>query len=99
MSELEVYADQFQVTIGVWGATLNFQLSSHQPPAPGAQPQSERVATVRTSLEHLKTMTMMIKREISDFESREGIQIQVPTRVLAGLGIAKEDWDAFWRPL
>ena len=58
---LDAYFDQFQVNIGPWGTTLNFELSAYQPPAPGSQPQKERVATVRTSLEHLKTMTFLIQ--------------------------------------
>ena len=94
---LDVYFDQFQINTGPWGATLNFQLSSYQPPAPGTQPQAERVATVRTSLQHLKTMTFMIKRQLAQYEQENGISIEVPTRVLAGLSIAREDWDAFWQ--
>lgn len=96
---IDVYADQFQVTLGAWGGTLNFQLSSHQPPAPGSQPQAERVATVRTSLPHLKVMTMMIKQQISQYERNNGVQVEVPISVLSGLGIAKEDWDSFWKPV
>ena len=94
---MDVYADQFQVNIGPWGCTLNFQLSSHQPPAPGSQQQGERVVTVRTSLPHLKVMTMMFKQQLSKYERSSGVHVEVPVAVLTGLGIAKEDWDSFWK--
>ena len=94
---VDVYTDQFQVNIGAWGATLNFDLSSDRPPAPGSQPQAQRVATVRTSLQHLKVMTMTLKRQISQWESQQQVRIEVPTQVLSNTGIAKEDWDVFWK--
>lgn len=96
---IDVYSDSFQVNLGPWGSTLNFQLSSHQPPAPGSQPQNVRVATIRTSLAHLKVMTMLFKQQISKYERNAGVVIEVPTGILSGLGIAKEDWDSFWKPV
>ena len=94
---LDAYFDQFQVNIGPWGTTLNFELSAYQPPEPGSQPQKERVATVRTSLEHLKTMTLLIQRQLAQYDRDNGITVAVPTRVLSALGIAPEDWDTFWK--
>lgn len=93
----DVYCDVFQVTIGAWGATLNFSLSSNTLPSPGAQAQSNLVATVRTSLEHLKVMTFMLKRQLSNFESGQQINIELPIQVLSSSGIAPEDWDVFWK--
>ncbi|MCH8988588.1 MAG: hypothetical protein IIA92_07260 [Chloroflexi bacterium] len=93
----DVYTDSFQVNIGAWGATINFSLSSNNPPAPGSQPQSAPLGTVRTSLEHLKVMTFMLKRQISQFESSQQITIELPTQVLSATGIPMEDWDAFWK--
>ena len=56
----DVYADQFQVNLGTFGCTINFQLSGATPVAPGAPPQVDRVATIRMSLEHLKAMVFII---------------------------------------
>ena len=98
MDPIDVYSDQFQINLGPWGATVNFQLSSYQPPAPGSMPQAERVATIRTSFPHLKTMVFMMKRQIDLFEEGAGVKADVPTQVLSSLGIGREDWDAFWRP-
>ena len=93
----EVYFDQFQINLGPWGAVMNFQLSSYQPPAPGGQQQSERVATARTSLEHIKALSFILVRHLKTFEQTHQIDIQVPTGVLSALAIAREDWDSFWR--
>jgi hypothetical protein len=93
----EVYFDQFQISLGPWGAVMNFQLSSYQPPAPGGQQQSERVATARTSLQHLKALSFILVRHLKTFEQENQIDIQVPTRVLSAMTIAPEDWDSFWR--
>ncbi len=94
---IDVYADQFQINLGPWGATLNFQVSSPHPPAPGSQVQIDTVATVRTSLEHLKAMTIILRRQLLQFERDYGVVVNVPVRILAAMGIAKEDWDGFWR--
>lgn len=98
MDTVDTYSDQFQVNIGTWGATLNFQLSSYQPPAPGSPSQAERVATIRTSMAHLKTMVIILKRQIDRYEAETGVRADVPTQVLSALGIGREDWETFWRP-
>ena len=93
----DVYSDTFQVNISAWGATLNFNLTSYLPPTPGTQSQAERMATVRTSLNHLKVITFILRRQVRQFETESGVTIELPTRVLSALGIAPEDWDTFWR--
>lgn len=94
---LDAYTDQFQVSTGPYGSTLNFMLSSPIPPAPGSPPQAERLATVRMSLEHLKVMTFILRRQLLEHESRTGTRIQVPVEVLNSLSISPEDWDSFWQ--
>lgn len=96
LQPLDVYCDQFQVTTGPYGCTLNFMLSSPSPPPPGTLPQTERMATVRMSLEHLKVMTFILRRQLMQHERQTGTRIPVPIEVLNGLGISPEDWDAFW---
>ena len=48
------------------------------------------------SNEHLKTMVMLLRRQILQHEQNSGIKVDVPSQVLAQLGVAREDWDAFW---
>jgi hypothetical protein len=93
---VDVYADQFQVSVGPFGCSLNFLLSGPTPPAPGAAPQVERLATVRTSLEHLKVITFMLRRQVLDYEAQTGTDIPIPAQVLNALRIGLEDWNLFW---
>ncbi len=94
---IDVYADQFGLNMGAYGTALNFLVSSPTPPAPGSVPQSERLATIRMSLEHLKVMAFVIRRQILQYETQTGVNIQVPIEVLNSLRISREDWDTLWR--
>jgi hypothetical protein len=93
----DVYADQFQITSGPYGCALRFSLSPASPPAPGAPPQAETVAVVRMSLEHMKVLTFMLRRQPLQYEQGAGVEIQVPVQILNGLQIGLEDWQALWR--
>jgi hypothetical protein len=89
------YSDQFQLTLGAYGANLIFGLTpAHQDPSSPKPP--ERIAVIRTSIEHLKVMAIVVTRIIKAMEADTGIKYKIPTKVLASLGIAPEDWDAFW---
>lgn len=94
---VDVQADQFQVTVGPYGVTLNFSLTSPTLPAPGSAQQAERLATVRMSLEHLKVMTFILRRQLMEYEQSTGVTIPLPIQVLNSLGIGPEDWETFWR--
>ena len=94
---IDIYSDQFQVSIGPYGCTLNFMLTGPIPPAPGSPPQAERLATVRTSIEHLKVLTFILRRQILEAEGGMGIKVQLPMQLLNSLKISPEDWDGFWR--
>jgi hypothetical protein len=93
----DVYSDQFNLNVNPYGITMNFSVSNPTPPAPGTIPQSERVATVRMSHEHMKVMVFILRRQIIQYEQQTGVNIQVPIEVLNGLRISREDWDAIWR--
>ncbi len=96
MSEpVDLYSDQFQVSVGPYGCALNFMLSSPQPPAPGQPPQARLQASIRMSLEHLKVMTFMLRRQLVEYERSTGVRIDVPRDVLNALHIGPEDWEAF----
>ncbi len=92
----DLYADAFTVTINPWGANVSYQL--HEPhPTQQTISQPARLGTIRMSIEHLKAMTFMIRRQILQHEQGLGVKIQVPIQVLNQLGIAPEDWEAFWQ--
>jgi hypothetical protein len=96
MSEpVDVYSDQFSVTIGPFGASLTF-LSSVVPPNPNAPTPPNNVATIRTSIEHLKAMTFIMAKQIKRVEQDTGMTYGVPSNILNSLSIGLEDWDSFW---
>jgi hypothetical protein len=94
---IDVFSDQFQVNTNPYCATLNFLLSDHTPPAPGSPPKSERQASVRMSLEHLKVMVFILQRQVRQYETQTGTTIQIPMQMLNSMGISPEDWDTCWR--
>ena len=86
----DVYADQFIVTTSLWGAALSFsKMPPH--PAPGQAPQGVPQAVVRMSLEHAKVMTMIMKRQLKNWE-RENVEIALPQAALNQMGLSLEDW-------
>lgn len=93
----DVYSDSFLVSTGSYGAVLSFLRSSSEPSAPGSAVKSDRVATVRMSIEHLKSMTFILHRQIGDMERGEGIIVPVSHNTLNQLKIAPEDWEKFWQ--
>lgn len=90
------YADQFAITLGPYGAVLNFSRTSPKPTAPGSPQQADYLGTIRMSWEHLKAMVFVIKRNINEAEAQLGVTIPVSHLVLNGMKIAPEDWDKFW---
>lgn len=93
---IDAYSDQFMMTTTSWGANLSFLVNAPHP-EPTKPVAAEKVATIRMSNEHLKVMAMVIVRQIKKMESDTGIKIEVDPHVLNNLGIAREDWDIFWK--
>lgn len=94
---VDVYSDQFLVSVGPYGASLTFSLSTAHPDQSSPKPP-ERVATIRMSIEHLKMISMVINRHVKKMEADLGVSYQVPVKLLSSMGIAPEDWNAFWSP-
>jgi hypothetical protein len=92
----DVFADQFSMNLGPFGCALNFTLSSAMPAAPGGATQGQPVATVRMSLEHLKLMTFLIRRQLIEYERQAGVRIPIGVDVLNQLRVGREDWTEFW---
>lgn len=87
----DVYIDQMKVSTSVFGVNITFSLSEPHPTA-GGTPQPTDKVRIRTSLEHAKIMTMLLKKQLKKYEKETGIDIGIPSQVYANLGIAKEDW-------
>jgi hypothetical protein len=89
----EYYADHFMMAGGPYGAVINF---GESPPEPGPGKTPETVVRIRMSYEHIKTLTFVMARHIKKVERENNVSYPIPSKVLSGLGIAKEDWDGFW---
>lgn len=93
---LDAYTDSFMISLSPYGASLTFQESpAHPDPSSPAPPV--KIATLRMSIEHAKTMVMIMRRHILQFEEQTGVRVPVAPRLLNQLGIAPEDWDTFWK--
>ena len=92
----EVYSDAFTITVSAWGANLSFQLREAHPEATSIR-QPDRLGTVRMSNEHLKVLAFILRRQVMQYEQQQGVRCDVPVQILAQMGIAPEDWNAFWQ--
>ena len=88
----DIYADQFRVTVGVFGVNLSFSLAEPHPVQGGVARNAEEKATIRMSLQHAKVIAMMLRRQLKSYEEQSATDIQIPQNVYAALGIAEEDW-------
>jgi hypothetical protein len=87
----DVYSDQFRVNTTPYGATLAFAKTQADTPA-GQAPRSKDQVIVRMSLEHLKVMIMVLKKNLRGYEQRTGITVELPFDMLNQMGLSKEDW-------
>jgi len=92
----EEYSDAFTITLTPFGANLSFAVREAHPSS-GKSPQIDHLGTIRMSVEHLKTMIMVIRRQILEVEDQTRIKAEVPRDILQQLRIAPEDWEAFWK--
>jgi hypothetical protein len=90
----DTYADGMGLNLGPFGCAINFTLSPSTP-QPGAL-MGQTVATIRMSLEHLKLMTFLLRRQLIEYERGSGAKIQIPQDVLNQMRIGREDWEECW---
>jgi hypothetical protein len=94
---LDAYADQFQVVLGPFGCTLNFLVTDATPASPGSVPQPTRIASIRMSMEHLKSIAFLVARQVKQVERTTGVRAEVSIQILNQMQISPEDWNDFWR--
>ena len=88
---LDVYSDQFRINTTPYGANLTF--AKTQPDAPAGQaPRSKDQVIVRMSLEHLKVMVMVLKKNLRATSSAPASPVELPFDMLNSMGLSKEDW-------
>jgi len=89
----DVYCDQFSFTTSPYGVALTFGLTPNiAPSVPGTVPAQPQVV-VRMSLEHAKSMAMLIRKNLKQYELEIlGDPIRIPDKVLQGMNLSQSDW-------
>lgn len=85
----DIYADQVQVTVGLYGTTLVFGRT--EPEAPEAKGLHTQVV-IRCSPSLAKILSLMLRRNVKTLESMVGQVIGIPTEEYRQVGVAEEDW-------
>jgi len=85
----EYYGDVFQLTTNVWGVSLVFSLTA---PKPKESAIVRDVCVVRIGHETAKALSMMLRQQLKNYERDTQTSINLPSKVMADLGLAIEDW-------
>lgn len=93
---VDFYSDSVGLNVGPFGCVLNFGVSHAMPAPPGVPPQTTHLASVRMSLEHLKTMAYILRNQVRQYERQAQLTVPVPQEVLNALRIGPEDWRECW---
>jgi len=89
----DVYCDQFSLAQSPYGVTMTFALSTSTPSAVPGQVESRPQVVVRMSPEHAKVMTMVMRRNLKQYELEHlGDPIRLPAKLLQQMGLADADW-------
>lgn len=89
---LDVYSDQMTMSIGPYGIAIVFGATPTVAQTPGSM-NMDRRAVVRLSLEHAKVLSMLLRKNIKQYELEHlGDPIPLPKAVLQQLGLANETW-------
>jgi hypothetical protein len=86
----EFYVDQFRMGITPYGAAITFGLASPNPTT--GQPQTQDNVLIRMSLEHMKVMAMLMKKNLKAYEEQFQVQIPLPRQIMNQMGLSNEDW-------
>jgi len=87
----EFYVDQFHTNMNPYTAVITFGLAAPHPTSSGQQPVEDTVR-VRMSLEHMKIMVLILKKNLKAYEEQTQAAVNIPRSVLNQLGLSQEDW-------
>jgi hypothetical protein len=86
----EFYCDGTQIGLSPYTAILSL---TKQPAGQDRTVPPIKVAIVRMSLEHAKVMSIILRKQLKNYEAQTGVEIQLPKDLYQQLGISKqEDW-------
>ena len=89
MSDLlpEYYGDIYHLRSNPWGVAVTLGLSAAKEGI-----DEHDVCTIRISHETAKTLSMMMRKQLKQYERDTDTAIAVPNEVMNKLGLAIEDW-------
>ena len=93
----DIYFDRIQLTTTVLGVTMVITLTD---PIATIDPSDKSRATlagtdmaiIRTSTAHAKLISMLIKKQLKQYEEKSNTEIQIPEDVYKELGLKSTDW-------
>lgn len=86
----EFYVDQFRMNVNPYGAAITFGLASPNPTT--GQSQVQDTVILRMSLEHMKVMAMILRKNLKGYEEQLQAPINLPRSILNQMGLSNEDW-------
>jgi hypothetical protein len=101
MSEpFDVYIDSCQITSTPLSGLINLHISTPEPsPGVGVPAQTQRIGTVRMSVETMKVLAFILHRQIKQHETSTGMNIAIPKQTLEALQISSDEWQIFWEEM
>lgn len=92
--KIDIYFDRMQLTVTIFGVNMTLALSSPHPDKLDDESVADMkdVATIRTSLNHAKIMTMLLRKQLKQYEEKSGSKIFIPVDVYEGLKLNEADW-------
>jgi hypothetical protein len=83
----EYYGDVFSIRTSPWGVAVTF----------GVAPPTDKIeghdnCVLRVGHETAKTVAMMLRRQLKQYERDMNAPIAVPQKIMNDLGLAPEDW-------
>jgi hypothetical protein len=86
----DLYTDAVQIGLSPFGVVLGFAM---QPAGQTGTMAPIKVCNLRMSLEHAKVMTIMLRKQLKNFEETMGEDIPMHPQLATQLGLSKtEDW-------
>ena len=86
----EFYVDQFRMNLNPYGGAVTLGLATPNPTT--GQAQVNDTLLVRMSLEHMKVMAMILKKNLKGYEEQLQAPINLPRQILNQMGLSNEDW-------
>lgn len=87
----EVFSDVFDFALSPYGIAVTFGLTERRQPT-GKAPLAADQVVVRMSLEQAKVLSMLLRKNPSQYERENSLEIALPQAVYVALEIDHQDW-------